>query len=184
MIVACNATIHAEMWSCTEPDGSVTFRDHGGPGCQELRTLKEMPTVPTPKAPAPAAAPPTRRDTPPPKSAAPSDKKELASYAFGPVMRSVPSLLVSDLPESVRAKGFTMPNKGDIVLVSVRVAHLPGGAGPVITMDGHFRPDAGVALRRSVYAAAIGTGYDPRYLDVALTLPAASMFDHGYQVDG
>ena len=143
-----------------------------------------MPTVPVPKPPSPSV-PSASGAAPTPRMAVPQPPtKDLSSHAFGPAKRTVPSLLYSDLPESVRAKGFTIPNHGDIVIVSVRVTHLPTGDGPVTTIDGHFRPEAAAALRRSMYAAAIGTGYDPRYLDVELTLPAAPTLDSGIRVDG
>jgi ATP-dependent Lon protease len=108
----------------------------------------------------------------------------LAHHPFPDAKRSVPSLLFSDISPSLKAKGFSIPNHGDIVLVEITVRHVPTGVGPVVTSDEHFRVDSAMALRQAVSAAAKAAHYNPAFLEVHLAMPVASMFNAGQQIDG
>jgi len=107
-----------------------------------------------------------------------------SSQPFPEATRSIPSLAVSDLPPELRAKGMSIPNKGDITLVQLAVSHLPAGDGPKFSADSHFRGEARTALDMAAYAAARAVQYDPKYLKVELTLPVGFSAMQGVQVDG
>jgi len=90
-----------------------------------------------------------------------------------------------DLAPELRAKGWNLPNKGDIQLLHVAVDYLPAGTGPSITTDEHFMDEARQALGVAVLAAAKAVRYDPRFLSVHLRMPmAAGSFHAGTRVDG
>jgi hypothetical protein len=173
--------VAADVWSCKRPDGSTGFTDHPEPGCKWVPGSGDPSASQKPASPAAAPPGPHADAEHVPKK---SDAEKLSFRVFPAATRALPSLLVSDLPEAMRAQGFSVPNRGDILIVTIRVSHLEDGGGPTVLVDGHFRPDAAAALRRAVLAAADGIKYDPRFLQVELTVPAAAMFDHGYRVDG
>lgn len=78
--------------------------------------------------------------------------------------------MVYDLPYAVEEKGFYLANKGDIAIVDLHIAHLPDGSGPRVSTDQHFRDTNRMALAMATEAAAKAVGYDPRYLDVHLSV--------------
>jgi hypothetical protein len=179
-----------ELFRCKQPDGSIKFSDHGGPGCRkgeykadvQHSGLEASPEAPSPAEPAPAQAPPPQPQAVPfvPERAVPL----LSSQPFPAATRSIPSLLVSDLPPQLKAQGVSIPNMGDITLVHVAVSHLPAGNGPKFSADSHFRGDARFALDTAAYAAAKAVQYDPNYLKVDLTMPVGFSTLKGVQVDG
>jgi hypothetical protein len=182
LLILIASPAQADVWMCAQKDGSLLYTDQPGPGCKEIRSDSPYTTLQREEAAKghDAAAQPTVKAL----LNAAVKSHDAVSHVFAAARRAVPSLLVSDLPDSVKAKGFYAPNRGDIVLVELDVSHFNTGAGPAISADGHFQPDAVSALRRSVYAAAQAIGYDPKYLQVKLSIPTAPLFDHGYQVDG
>jgi len=178
-----HARAEEELFRCKQADGSVRFSDHGGPGCRkgDYKTdLQHMKRGLSPDAPASGAPAPADPDLLP----APRTEPRKSSEPFPATTRSIPSLLVSDLPPQLKAKGLSIPNKGDITLVHVAVSHLPGGNGPMFSTDSHFRGDAKTAFGTAAYAAAKAVQYDPRYLKVDLTLPVGFTQLQGVQVDG
>jgi ATP-dependent Lon protease len=90
-----------------------------------------------------------------------------------------------DLSPGLRAKGWNIPNKGDIQMLQVDVSYRPAGNGPSLSADYHFMDGARQALGVAVQAAARATRYDPRFLNVQLTMPmSAGSFYRGVRVDG
>ena len=181
-VAANSALTAAEMWKCTQADGSLLFSDGGGVGCQEMTVLPEVQSTRTPAVqrsselhPAPERASPM--------VPVPAERKRSA-HAFAPVSRTVPSLSYHDLSPSLREKGWSLPNKGDITLVQIDVVHLPDGTGPQLSADGHFMGEARATLGTAVLAAAKATHYDPRFLLVRLTMPVGSILHAGVRVDG
>jgi len=178
-----------ELFRCKQPDGSIKFSDHGGPGCRKGEykgDVQRMGQEPSPDGPPAVEPPPETKPSQPqampfvPLRAGPS----LSSQPFPASARSIPSLLVADLPPQLKAKGVSIPNMGDITLVHVAVSHLPDGNGPKFTSDSHFRGDARVALDTAAYAAAKAVQYDSKYLKVDLTMPVGFSTLRGVQVDG
>jgi len=172
-----------ELFRCKQADGSIKFSDHGGPGCRKGDYKADIQRV----------GPESSTDLPPPASSSPPDGSQpsapragpkKSSQPFPPATRSIPSLAVSDLPPELKAKGMSLPNKGDITLVQLAVSHLPAGDGPRFSSDAHFRGEARAALHTAAYAAASAVQYDPRYLKVELTLPVGFSALQGVQVDG
>jgi len=109
----------------------------------------------------------------------------LSSRPFASTSRTVPALSYHDLSPGLREKGWNIPNKGDIQLLQVEVKYVPGGDGPYLATDHHFMGKARQALGVAVMAAAKATRYDPRFLDVRLTIPmVAGSFHRGALVDG
>ncbi len=183
LALACPSQAEEELFRCTQKDGSIAFSDHGGPGCRKGDYKADIQRVgPESSAdlPPPASSSPPDGSQPPAPSAAPTK----SSLPFPAATRSIPSLLVSDLPPQLKAKGMSIPNKGDITLVQVAVSHLPAGNGPKFSADSHFRGDARIALDTAAYAAAKAVQYDPRYLKVDLTLPVGFSALLNVQVDG
>ena len=152
-----------ELFRCTQADGSIKFSDHGGPGCRrgefkaDVQRLDREPALAPPAVPAPGQ--PAVSPVAPPRAV---PKK--SSQPFPAATRSIPSLAVSDLPPELKAKGMSIPNKGDITLVQLAVSHLPAGDGPKFSSDAHFRGEARTALDMAAYAAAWAVQYDPKYL--------------------
>lgn len=174
----------AELWKCTHSDGTVTFNDGGGAGCREMSSLPELQSTRS------AAGSPPVMSAPKTDSAAPTvpaPKKALqtlSSRPFEPISRTVPSLSYHDLSPAMRAKGWSIPNKGDITLVQIDLMHLPAGNGPQVLTDNHFMAEARGAMATAVLAAAKATQYNPRFLAVRLTMPIGSMLHAGLRVDG
>jgi predicted S18 family serine protease len=97
----------------------------------------------------------------------------------------VPALSYHDLSPGLQAKGWNIPNKGDIQLLKIDVSYVPAGTGPYLTTDHHFMNGSRQALGVAVLAAAKATQYDPRFLNVQLTIPmVAGSFHSGARVDG
>lgn len=190
LIPAVQTAADEELFRCRQADGSVKFSDHGGPGCRkgeykaDVQQLEREAPVNAPAAP-PAAAPAPFPALPQAMPfLLPGAGLKLSSQPFASARRSIPSLLVHDLPSQLKSKGVSIPNKGDITLVQVAVAHLAAGNGPRFSADFHFRGDARVALDTAAYAAAKAVQYDPKYLSVELTLPVGFASMQGVQVDG
>jgi hypothetical protein len=183
LALACPALAGEELFRCTQPDGSIKFSDHGGPGCRRGEFKADVQRLDREAPPAPPVAPePDKPGAPPVATPRVAPKK--SSQPFPGATRSIPSLAVSDLPPELRAKGMSIPNKGDITLVQLAVSHLPAGDGPKFSADAHFRGDARMALDMAAYAAARAVQYDPKYLKVELTLPVGFSTMQGVQVDG
>lgn len=174
----------ADLWKCTQRDGSVLFSDGGGPGCREVIALPELQSARSPAVPGSAELRPKEMAA----NIVPLSSKQagppLSSRPFGPATRAVPSLSYHDLPAGMRAKGWSIPNKGDITLVQIDVAYLPAGNGPQLVTDYHFMDEARNAFGVAVLAAAKATQYDPRFLSVRLTMPVGSILHAGVRVDG
>ncbi|MFO0707336.1 MAG: S16 family serine protease [Nitrospira sp.] len=174
----------AELWKCTQPDGTVIFNDGGGVGCREMNGLPELQSMRSPASTPPATSA-LKADSAPPSAPAPKKVGQtLSSRPFAPTSRTVPSLSYHDLSPAMRAKGWSIPNKADITLVQIDVMHLPGGSGPQVMTDHHFMGDARNAMVTAVLAAAKATQYDPRFLAVRLTMPIGSILHAGLRVDG
>lgn len=183
LAMASPAQAEEELFRCPQADGSIKFSDQGGPGCRkgEYKTdLQHMEREPSPGT--PAAVVPDQANSV--EAAGQPSELKLSSQPFPAAARSIPSLLVSDLSPQLKAKGFSIPNRGDITIVQVAVSHLPGGNGPKFVADSHFRMEARVAFETAAYAAAKAVQYDPRYLKVDLTLPVGFAQLQGVQVDG
>ncbi|MCA1957179.1 MAG: hypothetical protein LDL14_01450 [Nitrospira sp.] len=109
----------------------------------------------------------------------------MSSRPFQAASRVVPAVSVRDLPFEWRAKGWNLPNKGDIQLLQVDVSQLAEGNGPAVSADHHFMSEARLTLGAAVFAAAKAVRYDPRFLKVHVTMPmAAGSFHTGVRVDG
>jgi ATP-dependent Lon protease len=109
----------------------------------------------------------------------------LSSRPFAPASRSIPALSYRDLAPGMRAKGWNIPNKGDIQILQVDVSYRSAGNGPSLTTDHHFMDGARQAFAVAVMAAAKATQYDPRFLTVRLTMPMVpGSFHTGTRVDG
>lgn len=177
----------AEMWKCTQTDGSVLFQDGGGRGCRPVEALPELQATTKPASPGATDSPsqPVDQVPVPAKAApAPGPARALSSRPFAPTSRTVPSLSYHDLPPALRAKGWSIPNKGDVTLLQLDVSHWPAGNGPVLATDHHFKEGAKQTLGDAVLAAAKAVGYDPRFLRVHLTMPVGSMLYNGVRMDG
>ncbi len=176
---ACTA---AELWRCTQADGVVLFRDSGGAGCREMNALPELQSARTPTLSGANESPLKNESLVPalPKRV----MQPLSSYPFVATIRVIPSLSYHDLPAHMRAQGWSMPNKGDIMMVQFEIAHLPTGNGPQLSTDEHFKGEARRALSTAVLAAAKATRYDPRFLQVRMTMPTGSILHAGLRVDG
>jgi len=183
LALACAAQAESDLFRCKQADGTVKFSDHGGPGCRKgdyQADVQHVEREPSPNVPA-ASAPPVPAVLPPPSASAGPKR---SSQPFPAATRSVPSLAVSDLPPQIKAKGFSIPNKGDITIVQLAVSHLPDGSGPKFSADAHFKGESKMALDAAAHAAARAVQYDPRYLKVELTLPVGFSSMLGVQVDG
>lgn len=173
------------LWHCTQPDGTVRFQDRGGTGCREPGASSELQSIrfPDPGGSAELQAPPKPVDPVAVQRRTPA--QELSSRPFSPASRTIPALSYRDLAPELRAKGWNIPNKGDIQLLQVDVRYVPAGSGPLITTDNHFMDEARQALGVAVLAAAKAVRYDARFLQVQLTMPmVAGSFHSGKQVDG
>jgi hypothetical protein len=181
------ASSQEELFRCKQKDGTIAFSDHGGPGCRkgefkgDIQVLERDATPRTP-ATTPPAASRSAEAVPIPVPARP--ERTLSAQPFSSVTRSVPSLAVRDLPPQFKARGMSIPNKGDITMVQLAVSHLPAGNGPRFSADAHFQGDARAALDAAARAAAKAVQYDSRYLQVVLTLPVGFTLLQGVQVDG
>jgi hypothetical protein len=170
------------LWQCTQSDGTVLFKDGGGPGCRELGASSELQSTRFPNQ---SGSVDQSSKAKPPILPAQTDEEVLSSRSFAPASRTVPALSYRDLAPELRAKGWSIPNKGDIQLLQVDVSHLPAGNGPSIATDHHFMDEARQALGVAVLAAAKAVHYDARFLQVQLTMPmVAGSFNSGKRVDG
>lgn len=176
---------HAGLWRCIQADGTVLYKDGGGPGCREMGTSTEVQSTRFPQRGGTVELQPglqTDKTGPFPNKTA---GEGLSSRLFSPASRIVPAVSYRDVDPEMRAKGWSIPNKGDIQLLQIDVRHVPSGTGPSITTDHHFRGEARQALGVAVLAAAKAVRYDPRYLHVELTMPMVpGSFYSGTQVDG
>lgn len=172
-----------ELFRCKQADGSIKFSDQGGPGCRKgdyKADVQHVEREPSPDA--PAAVEPRLPDANPLPSSRAGPQRSV--QPFPSATRSVPSLAVHDLPPQFKARGMSIPNKGDITIVQLAVSHLPAGNGPKFSADFHFQGEAKLALDTAAYAAAKAVLYDPRYLTVELTLPIGFSALQGVRVDG
>jgi len=183
LVMALPVQAQSDLFRCKRADGSITFSDHGGPGCRKgeyKADLQHVEREPAPDVPAAAASSPPDAVPFLPLRAGP----KRSSQPFPAATRSVPSLAVHDLPPQFKAKGMSIPNKGDITIVQLAVSHLPAGNGPKFSSDFHFQGEAKMALDTAAYAAAKAVQYDPKYLTVELTLPVGFSALQGVRVDG
>jgi Lon protease-like protein/uncharacterized protein DUF4124 len=183
LVMAFPAQAQEDLFRCKQADGSIKFSDHGGPGCRKgdyKADVQHVEREPSPDKPAAAASSPANAGLP----ASPRAGPKRSSQPFPAATRSVPSLAVRDLSPQIKAKGMSIPNKGDITIVQLAVSHLPAGNGPRFLSDDHFRGEAKYALETAAYAAARAVQYDPTYLAVELTLPVGFSTMRGVQVDG
>lgn len=177
---------HAGLWRCTQPDGTMVFQDGGGPNCGKVDGLTELQSTRFPRGGNSADG---RRTDPISMGGAPTphptERRSVSSRPFPAASRVVPALSVRDLPLEWRAKGWNLPNKGDIQLLQVDVSHLAEGNGPAVSADYHFMSEARLTLGAAVLAAAKAVRYDPRFLKVHVTIPmAAGSLHTGVRVDG
>jgi hypothetical protein len=168
----------AELWKCTQSDGTVTFNDGGGAGCREMGNLPELQSTRS----AAASSPGTSSSKI--EAAAPLVPKKvvqtLSSRPFAPTSRTVPNLYY----KRFNVKGWSRPNKGDVAMVQIDVSFLPTGNGPYLSTDQHFKAWPMQAFAVAVLAAAKAVQYDPRYLRVHLTIPIGTILHADLQVDG
>ncbi len=173
---------HADLWKCKQADGTILFSDRGGAGCQEVNSLPALQTAPVQAAPAPIE-PVKKRD-----EAAPAPVRKisqpLSTRPFEPSSRTVPNLYVTRMAPALAAKGWSRPNQGDIALVQIDLAHWAAGNGPYLGTDHHFRSVPRQTFAVAVFAAAKAVNYDPRFLQVQLTMPVGSILHAGEQIDG
>ncbi|MCP9463682.1 MAG: hypothetical protein NNA25_02670 [Nitrospira sp.] len=176
-----------DLWQCSQRDKPILFQESGGPGCRKVEggivgrsTVFSSHTVAT-------------EQWPPLPTTDPSSISSLrqrrgqtvSSRPFPPALRVVPAVSIRDLPQEWKAKGWNLPNKGDIQLLQIDVRYLKEGNGPVILTGDHFMNEARQTLEAAVRAAAIATRYDPRFLSVQVTIPMpAASFHRGVRVDG
>jgi hypothetical protein len=183
LVMVLPAQAQSDLFRCKQTDGSIKFSDHGGPGCRKGDYKADVQHVERePSLDASAAVEPRLPDADPLPPLRTGPKR--SSQPFPAATRSIPSLAVSDLPPQLKAKGLSIPNKGDITIVQLAVSHLPAGNGPKFSSDAHFRGEARAALDTAAYAAAKAVQYDPTYLAVELTLPVGFSAMLGVQVDG
>ncbi len=183
LAAACAAQAQSDLFRCKQADGTIRFSDYGGPGCSKGDYKGDVQHVERePSSNVPAAVAPPAPDTRPLPSAGIGPKRSF--QPFPAATRSIPSLAVHDLPPQLKAKGWSIPNKGDITIVQLAVSHLPAGNGPKFSSDNHFRGEARAALETAAYAAAKAVQYDPKYLNVELTLPVGFRAMLGVSVDG
>jgi len=183
LAMALAAQAQSGLFRCKQADGTVKFSDHGGPGCRKgdyQGDVQHVEREPSPDVPA-AVAPQVPDALSLPSARAGPTR---SSQPFPAATRSIPSLAVNDLPPQLKAKGWSIPNKGDITIVQLAVSHLSAGNGPKFSSDHHFRGEARTALETAAYAAAKAVQYDPKYLNVELTLPVGFSAMLGVQVDG
>lgn len=173
------------LWRCTQSDGTVLFKDGGGAGCRELGASSELQSTRFPSQSRSVDLPSKAKPIEPAVVQAKTTEAGLSSRSFASASRTVPALSYHDLAPEVRAKGWNIPNKGDIQLLQVDVSHLPAGTGPLIATDHHFMDEARQALGVAVLAAAKAVHYDVRFLQVQLTMPmVAGSFHGGKRIDG
>ena len=178
-------TSQAAIWKCVQPDGTVLFQDGGGPGCREIGALSEIQSSQFPARRGSAALKPSPEAAPPIVSPGRTAEQALSSRPFAPTSRTVPALSYHHLSTALRDRGWSIPNKGDIQLLQVDVSYQPTGNGPSLTTDHHFMGDAQQAFGVAVLAAAKATRYNPRFLNVRLTMPmVAGSLHAGVQMDG
>ncbi|HEX5645788.1 MAG TPA: S16 family serine protease [Nitrospira sp.] len=176
---------HAGLWQCIRADGPVLFKDGGGPGCREMGASAEIQSTRVPKQGGTAELQPRRQPDKPGSLPDKTAGEVLSSRSFSPASRIIPAVSYRDVVPEMRAKGWSIPNKGDIQLLQVDVRYVPAGTGPSITTDHHFMEEARQALGVAVLAAAKALRYDPRFLHVDLTMPMApGSFHSGTQIDG
>jgi hypothetical protein len=183
LALALTAQAQEELFRCKQADGSIKFSDHGGPGCRRGEYKADVQHVerePSSNEPADVLS------SPPDAGPAPASrtKPKKSSQPFPAATRAVPSLAVRDLPPQLKAQHMSIPNKGDITIVQLAVSHLPAGNGPKFSADAHFQGEARMALDAAAYAAAKAVQYDPKYLNVELTLPVGFRLMQGVRVDG
>ena len=176
---------HAGLWQCIQADGTVLFKDGGGPGCREMGASSELQSTRFPNRGGTIELQPRSRPDETGSLPAKTAGEVLSSRFFPPASRTLPALSFHDLAPELRAKGWNIPNKGDIQLLQVDVSYVPAGNGPSITADYHFMDEARQALGVAVLAAAKAVRYDARFLHVHLTMPmVAGSFHSGKRVDG
>jgi len=177
--------LHAGVWTCVEPNGVVFFDEAGGVGCHTVVALSGVQSSGfsgVQGAGLLRARSDSARPLPVSERAV---SRVLSSRPFASVSQTVPALSYRDLSPGMRAKGWNIPNKGDIQLLQVDVSYAPSGDGPYLATDHHFLNGARQALGVAVMAAAKATRYDPRFLDVRLSIPmVAGSFHRGALVDG
>ncbi len=168
----------ADMWKCTQPDGSVVFSDGGGTECREMNALPELQSVRTSAARIPLAPQPKIESVTPvlPKKVT----QPLSSSHFVATSRMVPNLYYKQYSR----KGWSRPNKGDVALVQIDVSFWPSGNGPYLETDHHFKNTPRQAFATAVLAAAKAVQYDPRFLNVRLSMPVGSILHRGDLIDG
>lgn len=176
---------HAGLWKCVRADGTVLFQDGGGLGCREVGAMSDVQSTRFPGRQSGGERPPMSSpiEALPPQD--PTAAQELSVRPFVPASRTVPAVSYHDLSPALRAKGWNIPNKGDIQLLQIDVSYLPAGNGPLLSTDHHFLEEARQAFGLSVLAAAKATRYDPRFLKVHVTIPMVpGSFHSGTRVDG
>jgi Lon protease-like protein len=184
LVMVLPAQAQSDLFRCTQADGSIKFSDHGGPGCRKGDYKADVQHAERELSPDKPAAAASTSPAEAGSAESPRTGPRRSSQPFPAATRSIPSLAVRDLPPQIKAKGMSIPNKGDITIVQLAVSHLPAGNGPKFLSDDHFRGEAKYALETAAYAAARAVQYDPMYLAVELTLPVGFSTMRGVQVDG
>jgi len=177
--------IHAGVWKCVQLDGTVLFQDGGGFGCRQAGVLSDVQSIQFLSSQDLGVLQARLGSAVPVPVSEKIAGRILSSRPFTSASRTVPALSYHDLSPRMREKGWNIPNKGDIQLLQVDVSYVPAGDGPHLATDHHFMNGARQALSVAVMAAAKATRYDPRFLDVRLTIPmVAGSFHRGARVDG
>lgn len=181
------AVAQSAVWKCTEASGAVTFQDRGGTGCRELMALPELQSTRVPHlagADGLTSVAPEKQPSPSTAPISKTNQSALSESPFAATVRSVPALSYHDLPQEWKVRGWSIPNKGDVAMVQIEVAHWPAGNGPHIEVDPHFKGEAPRAFRVAVLAAAKAVQYNARFIHARLTMPVGTIFHGNLKTDG
>lgn len=177
-------TAAAQMWKCTGPDGRVAYQDGGGHGCREVTKLPDLQSTRPLYGQEIGQTPSTRWDAAPVRPRGKKAGPVLSARPFVSASRAVPSLSYHDLRPEWKARGWSIPNKGDMAMVQIEVDYWPAGNGPHLETDHHFKGTASQAFGQAVLAAAKAVHYDPRFVHARLSMPVGTIFHTDLQTDG
>ncbi len=174
----------AQMWKCTAPDGGVTYQDGGGHGCREVTKLPDLQSTGQLNLPGTVDGPTTQWEEIPVRPRVKKSGPVLSTRPFVPASRVVPSLSYHDVHPAWKARGWSMPNKGDLAMVQIDVDYWPAGNGPYLDTDQHFKGTASQAFGRALLAAAKAVQYDARFIRARLSMPVGTIFHTNLRTDG
>lgn len=109
---------------------------------------------------------------------------KLARFPFSPRTRRVP---ISLAPISRRREYSRQRRRleiGDILLLDVTIGFLKDGEGPVLLGDPRLGRESQQSFAIAGVIASEAVGYDPRFIHIRLSFPAAHMFEQQFHIDG